>query len=109
MCLHVPYSKNLGGKKVWQVRTVGSLAEKSFGELKSICIGNVIEIVKIGKTLANCYLPNPPKFLTTKVFYCTVAIIICKCKSVYLHNNIGVCVYMYVCPALHMNDVCRCV
>ena len=39
---------------------------KKFGELKSICIGNVIEIVKIGKNLVNCCnSPNSPKF-----FYC---------------------------------------
>ena len=31
--------------KLWKIRTVGRLAEK-LGEMKSICIGNVMEIVK---------------------------------------------------------------
>ena len=43
--------KNFGSKKVWRIRTVGSLAEKNFGKLKSTCIGNVMDIVKIGKLL----------------------------------------------------------
>ena len=43
--------KNIGSKQLWQIRNVGSLAEKIFGKLKSIGIGNVIEIVKIGKKL----------------------------------------------------------
>ena len=40
--------KNFNGKKVWQIRTVGSLAEKNFGKLKSNSMENVMEIVKIG-------------------------------------------------------------
>ena len=47
--MHIPYSKNtLAVKKFWRITTVGSLAEKT---LKSICIGNVMEIVKIGDKL----------------------------------------------------------
>ena len=42
--------KNFGGKKLWRIRTVGSLVE-NLGKLKSIYIGNVMEIVKIGKKL----------------------------------------------------------
>ena len=38
-------AKNFGGKKPWRIRTVG----RNFDELKSICIGNVMEIVNIGK------------------------------------------------------------
>ena len=45
--------KNFGGKKVWRIGTVGNLVEK-FGELKSICIGNVMETVKIGEIAFNC-------------------------------------------------------
>ena len=44
--------KNFGGKKLGWIRTVRSLVEKNFGELKFICIGNVMEIVKIGKKLS---------------------------------------------------------
>ena len=40
--------KTFGSKEVWRIRTVGSLAEKN-GELKSTCIGYVMEIVKIGE------------------------------------------------------------
>ena len=43
---HILYNKNFGGKKVWRISAVGSLVEK-FGELKSICIRNAMEIVKI--------------------------------------------------------------
>ena len=34
---------------------------KKFGEVKSICIGNVMEIVNSGKNLAKCC--NSPNFL----------------------------------------------
>ena len=40
---------NFGSKKVVQIMTVESLVEKNFGKLKSSYIGNVMEIVKIGK------------------------------------------------------------
>ena len=40
-----------GSKKLRKLRIAGNLAEKNFGVLKSICIGNVLEIVKIGKKL----------------------------------------------------------
>ena len=39
---------SLAVKNFWRIRTVGSLAEKT---LKSICIENVMEIVKIGDKL----------------------------------------------------------
>ena len=60
---HYRIVKTFGGKKGWRIRTIGSVAEKRYGELKSICIGNVMEIMKIGKKLiiiANCC--NLPKF-----------------------------------------------
>ena len=57
ICVVIPYRKIFGGIKVWRIKTVGSLAEKNFGELKSICIGNVMEIVKIGdKTWQNAVI-----------------------------------------------------
>ena len=36
-------------QKVWQLKIIGSLAE-NFGKLKSICIGNVMDILKLVKT-----------------------------------------------------------
>ena len=66
--------KNFSSKQVCRIKTIGSLVEKNVGELKSICIGNVMEIVKIGeKNLANCCnLTNSPNFFTANVFYCMV-------------------------------------
>ena len=45
---------------------------KIFGELKSICIGNVMEIVKIAKTWWIAVIHQ--SFFTTKVFYRIVII-----------------------------------
>ena len=44
---------------------------KNFGELKSICIGNVMEIVKIGKKTWRIAVICQSIF-TANVFYCTV-------------------------------------
>ena len=70
--------KIFGGKKAWWIRTVGSLVEKTlvFGELKSICIGNVMEIVKISdKTWLNAVIYQIcQSFFTANVFYCTVTV-----------------------------------
>ena len=41
---------------------------KNFGELKSICIGNVTEIVKLAKNLARCCNYQIRQFFTTNVF-----------------------------------------
>ena len=38
-------AKNFGGKKVWQRK----FGRENIGELKSICMRNIMEIVKIGK------------------------------------------------------------
>ena len=54
----------MDSKEIWWKKT---------GELKSTCIGNVVEIVKIGKNLVNCCnLPSSPKFFTANNFYCLV-------------------------------------
>ena len=55
------------GTCMFQLLHSKTLTVKHFGELKSICIGNVMEIVKIGgKNLMNCCnSPNLPKFLLT--------------------------------------------
>ena len=79
---NVLYSKNFGGTKVWQIWTVGNLVE-NFGKLKYICIGNVMEIMKIGdKTWRNAVIRQ--SFLTANVFYCIVCtrvLIYCICMS----------------------------
>ena len=57
--------KNFGEK---DCRKLGG---KNFGELKSICIRNVMEIVKIGEnTWQNAV--NQQCFFTANVFYCRV-------------------------------------
>ena len=38
--MHIPYSKNFGGKKLWRIRTVGSLVEKLEVHLFRECYGN---------------------------------------------------------------------
>ena len=43
--------KNFGGKNCLVNKDCRKFDRKSFGELKSICTGNVVEIVKIGKKL----------------------------------------------------------
>ena len=70
----VQYSKNFGGKKVCRIRTVGKVWQKNFGELKFICVGDVMEIVKTGKNnLENCCnSPNSLQSFTANVFYCMV-------------------------------------
>ena len=60
----IPYRKNFGDIKVWRIRTVGSFLEKNFGKVKSICIGDVMKIVKSGKNLAKCC--NLPKLFTVQ-------------------------------------------
>ena len=64
---------NFGNKKNWQMRTVGSLVE-NFNKLKSICIGNVMEIVKIGKKTWRIFVicQIHKRFFDRQCFYCTV-------------------------------------
>ena len=60
--------KNFGSKKVWQIRTVGSLAENLWQNEVHFA-GNVMEIVKIGKKLEKCCnLPNLPKLFLRQCF-----------------------------------------
>ena len=68
----VLYSKNVGSKKVWRIRT-----RKFGGKIWQIevhfhgeCYGNS---KNWHKNLANCC--NLPKFFTANVFYCMVATI----------------------------------
>ena len=71
--------KSIWKKRVWQIHpelqivyhTVKTFGGKNFGELKSICIGNVMEIVKIGeKSWQNAVICqihqvfSPPLFFT---------------------------------------------
>ena len=46
----------------------GKFIGKNFGELKSICIGNVLEIVRTGKKLV-CKSQNLPKFFLLSMFF----------------------------------------
>ena len=51
-CYHIPYSnKTLAVKKVWPNKDCRKFGGKNFGKLKSICIWNVMEIIKIGDKL----------------------------------------------------------
>ena len=68
----IPCSKNFGSKKVWQIRTIGSLAENILWRNEVHLHKNVMEIVKIWEKF-DCNLPNLPKFLTANVLYCTVS------------------------------------
>ena len=60
--------KSFGSKKLWRIRTGGSLVEKTFGNLKSICLGNVMEIVKIDEKTWQVVVIHqsflPPMFFT---------------------------------------------
>ena len=47
----LPYGKKPWWKQSLATKITGSLAEKAFGKLKSTCLGNVMEIVNIGKKL----------------------------------------------------------
>ena len=62
----IPHSK-----KLWWIRTVGSLAETTLVNRNPFaCNGNVMEIVKIDeKTWCNAVIPQ--SFFITNVFYCT--------------------------------------
>ena len=58
---------------------------ENFGELKSICIENVMKIMKLGdKTWQNAVISQiRPSFFTANVFHCTVCI-----NLLYLHGQI---------------------
>ena len=73
--------KNLGSQKLWGISTVGSLAKK-LGELMSICIGNVMEIVKIGKRTWQIAVICQIR-LTTKIFDCAVTFL----STAQMHNR----------------------
>ena len=49
--LSLPFGKNFSSKKSLANKDCRKFGGKTFGALKFICIGNVMEIVKIGKKL----------------------------------------------------------
>ena len=64
---NIPYSKKTLAVKSLVNEGCRKFGGKNLRELKSICIGNVMELVKIGKkNLANCC--NSPKFLYRQCF-----------------------------------------
>ena len=61
----------------------------------SICIGNVMEIVKIGKkTWQNAVIHQ--SFFTANVFYCTVPFLICIGKLHAFECNLSIIVWVIV-------------
>ena len=68
------YSKQLWWQKSLAYRDSRKFGGKNFGELKSICIGNVKEIVKIGEKTWQIGVIHQilQSFLSINVFHCTV-------------------------------------
>ena len=73
----IPYSKKHWWSKTLVNKDCRKFGGKNFGKLKSICIGNVMEIVKIGKKTWRIAIIHQicQSFFTAKVFYFTVAIL----------------------------------
>ena len=67
----IPYNKNFGGKKLWRIRTVGSLAEKLWQievHLHRECYGKFENWRKTWQNAVICHTRQ--SFFATNVFYC---------------------------------------
>ena len=87
---YILYSKKLWWEKSLANKNHRKFGGKIFGKLKAICVGKVMEIMKVSNLVNFCNSPNFP------VFYRQCFLLYSVCTYIYIYIYINIYIYTYI-------------